>query len=146
MKESWLLFTVQKQGVKPTLIDSKDWLKQKAEAHNLTKQTSSKAKTEDDTNSEVKTKVASRNFATNTQTKGTQRPASTSATPPTPCCIVYKCNHRIWECRVFRKGSHSKNKGSGGSKTLILMFERKTKIQAMPKTQEMQEGRFQKFP
>ena len=66
--------------------------------------TSSKAATEDNTNSVVKTKVAPRNFAANTQTKGTQRP-TTSATTPTPRCTVRKCTHRIWECRVFKEKS-----------------------------------------
>ena len=69
------------------------------------KQTLSKARTQDNTNSVVKTKVASKTFAANTQTKGNQRPASTSATPPTPRCIVCKSNHRIWECRVFKEKS-----------------------------------------
>ena len=105
LKESWSLFTVKKHWVKPTLLDFNDWLKEKAEAHDLTKQTSSKARTENNTNSVVKTKVASRTFAANTQTKSTQRPASTSATPPNPRCIVCKCNHRIWECRVFKENS-----------------------------------------
>ena len=95
LKESWSLFTVKKHWIKPTLLDFNDWLKEKAEAHDLMKQTSSKAKTEDNTNSVVKTKVASRTFAANTQTKGTQRPASTSATPATPRCIVCKGIHRI---------------------------------------------------
>ena len=105
LKESWSLFTVKKHWVKPTLLDFNDWLKEKAEAHDLMKQTSSKARTVDNTNSVVKTKVASRTFAANTQTKGTQRPASTSATPATPRCIVCKGNHRIWECRVFKEKS-----------------------------------------
>ena len=69
------------------------------------KQTSSKARTEDNTNSVVKTKDASRTFAANTQSKGTQRPASTSATPPTPRCIVCKGNHRIWKCRLLKEKS-----------------------------------------
>ena len=69
------------------------------------KQTTSKARTEDNNNSVVKTKVASKTFAANTQTKGTQRQASTTATPPTPRCIVCKGNHRIWECRVFKEKS-----------------------------------------
>ena len=103
LRESWSLFTVKKHWVKPTLLDFNDWLKEKAEAHDLVKQTSSKTRTEDNTNSVVKTKVASRTFAANTQTKGTQRPASTSATPATPRCIVCKSNHRIWECRVLKK-------------------------------------------
>ena len=104
-KESWSLFTVKKYWVKPTLLDFNDWLKEKAEAHDLMNQTSSKARTEDNTNSVVKTKVASRTFAANTQPKGTQRPASTKATPPTPSCIVCKGNHRIWECCVFKEKS-----------------------------------------
>ena len=103
LKESWSLFTVKKHWVKPTLLDFNYWLKEKAEAHDLMKQTSLKARIED--NSVVKTKFASRTFAANTQTKGTQRPTSTSATPATPRCIVYKGNHRIWECRVFKEKS-----------------------------------------
>ena len=103
LKESWSLFTVKKHCVKPTLLEFNDWLKEKAEANDLMKQTSAKARTEDNTNSVVKTKVASRTFAANTQTRGTQRP--TSATPPNPRCIVCKGNHRIWECRVFKEKS-----------------------------------------
>ena len=105
LKESWSLFTVKKHWVKPTLLDFNDWMKEKAEASDLMKQTSSKARTEDNTYSVVKNKVASRTFAAKPQSKGTQRPASTSATPPTPRCIVCKGNHRIWECRVFKKKS-----------------------------------------
>ena len=74
LKESWSLFTVKKHWVEPTFLDFNDWLKEKAEAHDLMKQTSSKARTEDNTNSVVKTRVASRIFAANTQTTGTQRP------------------------------------------------------------------------
>ena len=105
LKESWSLFTVKKHWVKPTLLDFNDWLKEKAEAYDLMKQTTSKARTEDNTNSIVKTKVASITFAANTQTKAAQRPASTSATPATPRYIVFKGNHRIWECRVFKEKS-----------------------------------------
>ena len=105
LKESWSLFTVKKHWVKPTLLDFNDWLMEKGEAHDLMKQTSSKARAEDNSNSVVKNKVASRTSAANTQTKSTQRPASTSATPPNPRCIVCKSNHRIWECRVFKEKS-----------------------------------------
>ena len=103
LKESWSLFTVIKHWVKPTLLDFNDWLKEKAGAHEFMKQTSSKARTEDNTNSVVKIKVVSRTFAANKQSKGTERPASTSATPPTPRCSVCKGNHRIRECRVFKE-------------------------------------------
>ena len=105
LKESLSPFTVKKHWDKPTLLDFNDWLKEKTEAYDLIKQTSSKARTEDNSNSVVKTKVSSRTFAANTQTKGTQRPSSTSATLPTPHCIVFKGNHRIWECRVFKEKS-----------------------------------------
>ena len=105
LKESWSLFTVKKHWVKPTLLDFNDWLKEKAEAHDLMKQTSSKARTEGNTNSVVKTKVAPRTFADKSQSRGTQRPSSTSATPQTPRCIVFKGNHCIWECRVFKEKS-----------------------------------------
>ena len=97
---------MKKHWVKPALLDFNDLLKEKAEAHDLKKQTSSKARTEDNTNSVVKTKVASKRFAANTHTKGTQRPASTSAKPPSPHCTVCKGNrHRILECRVFKEKS-----------------------------------------
>ena len=86
------------------------------------KQTSSKARTEDNTNSVVKTKVASRTFAANTQTKSTQRPASTSATPPNPRCIVCKCNHRIWECRVFKEKSPTQRAKVVAEAKLCLSF------------------------
>ena len=69
------------------------------------KQTSSKARNEVNINSVVKTKVASSTFTANTQFKGTQRPASKSATPPTSRCIVCKGNHHIWECRSFKEKS-----------------------------------------
>ena len=104
LKESCSLFTVKKYWVEPTLLDFNDWLKEKAEAHDLMKQTSSKARTEDNTNSVVKTKVASRTFAANAPTKGTQRPTK-SATPPSLRCTVCKGNHHIWECRVFKDKS-----------------------------------------
>ena len=95
---------MKKHRIKPTLLDFNDRLKENAEAHDLMKQTSSKARTEDNKHSFVKNNVASRTFAANTQPKGTQRPASKSA-PPTPRCIVCKSVHRIWECRVFKEKS-----------------------------------------
>ena len=119
-----------------------------AEAHDLMKQTSSKARTEVNTNSVVKSKVASSTFAANTQSKGTQRPASTStsATPPTPRCIVCKGNHRIWDCRVFKEKSPTQRAKVVVEAKLFLMFDRKAYVQAMPKSQEMQEGWLQQLP
>ena len=51
IKESWSLFTVKKHWVKPTLLNFNDWLKEKAEAHDLMKQSATKATPEDNQNS-----------------------------------------------------------------------------------------------
>ena len=69
MKESWSLFVVKKHWVKHTLLDFNKWLKEKAEAHDLMKDTATKARTEDTINSVTRTKVDSRAFAANTQHK-----------------------------------------------------------------------------
>ena len=65
MKESWSLFRVKKHWVKPTLIGFNDWLKEKSEAHDLMKQSETKAKPEENSTSVTKTKTASKVFASN---------------------------------------------------------------------------------
>ena len=67
MKESWSVFTVEKHWVKPTLIDFTDWLKEKAEAHDLMKQSATKARPEGNSISVPKTKTASKVFTSNLQ-------------------------------------------------------------------------------
>ena len=62
MKESWSLFTVKKHWVKPNLLDFNDWLKEKAEAHDLMKNTATKARTEDTNNSEKDQKLLQRHL------------------------------------------------------------------------------------
>ena len=62
MKESWSLFTVKMRWVKPTLLDFNDWLKKKAEVHDLMKNTATKAWTEDTNNSVTRSKVASKHL------------------------------------------------------------------------------------
>ena len=69
MKKSWPLFTVKKHWVKPTLLDFKDWLKEEAEAHDLMKQSATKAKPEENSTSVTKTKTDSKVFIKST-TKG----------------------------------------------------------------------------
>ena len=76
MKESWLLFTVKVHWIKPTLIDFNDWLKGKAEAHDLMKQSATKAKPEENNTSVTKTETASKVFASNSQQK--ERPVPSS--------------------------------------------------------------------
>ena len=67
MKESWSPFTVKKHWVKHTLLDFNDWLNEKAEAHDLMKQSATKARYEDNSTSVTKTKTASKVVATNSR-------------------------------------------------------------------------------
>ena len=101
LKESWLLFRVKKPCVKPTLLDFNDWLKEKAEAHNLMKNTTTKAGTEVTNNSVARTIVASKASAANTQHKSNLKPQQSSPSTSIPSCTVSKGSRRLWECRVF---------------------------------------------
>ena len=103
LKESWSLFTVKKHWVKPTLLDFNDWLKEKAEAHDLMKQSATRARPEDNSTSVTKTKTASKVFASNSQQRETKKQMSSFSTNTYSRCIVCKGNHRLWECRVFKE-------------------------------------------
>ena len=103
MKKWWSLFTVKKHWVKPTLLDFKDWLKEKAEAHDLMKQSATKAKPEENITSVTKTKTTSKVFASNSQQRDTKKQILSSSTNTYSRCIVCKGNHRLWECRVFKE-------------------------------------------
>ena len=103
MKESWSLFTVKKHLVTPTLLDFNDWLKEKAEAHDLMKQSATKAKPEENITSVFKTKTASKVFASNSQQKETKKQMPSASTNTLCRCLICKGNHRLWECRIFKK-------------------------------------------
>ena len=103
LKKSRLLFTVNKHWVKPTLLDFNDWLKEKAKAHELMKQSATKAWPEDNSSSVTKTKTASKKFASNSQQRETKKQMPFSSTNTFSHCIVCKDNHRLWECRVFKE-------------------------------------------
>ena len=105
MKESWSLFTVKKRWVKPTLLDFNDWLREKAEAHDLMKQSATKVRPDDNSTSVSKTKIASKVFASNSQQRETKKQMPPSSTNTYSPCIVCKGNHRLWECRVFNEKS-----------------------------------------
>ena len=90
MKESWSLFTVKKHWVKPTLLDFNDWLKEKAEAHDLMKQSATKATPEDNLTSVTKTKTASKVFASNSQQRETKKQMPSASTNTFFRCIVCK--------------------------------------------------------
>ena len=103
MKESWSLFTVKMHWVKPTLLDCNDLLKEKAEAHDLMKNTATKARTEDTINPVTNSKVASKAFAANTQHKSNHKPQQSSPSTSISSCLVCKGSHQMWECRVFKE-------------------------------------------
>ena len=103
MKESWSLFTVKKHWVKSTLLDFNDWLKEKAGAHNLMKNTKIKTKTEDTINPVTRSKVASKAFAANTQHNINLKPQQSSPSTSISSCIACKGSHRLRECRVFNE-------------------------------------------
>ena len=88
MKVSWSLITVQKHWVKPTPLDFNDWLKQKSKTLDLMKQTTIKAKTEDNTNSITKIKVDSRTFAAITHQKAYTNCLQMQQHPP-PMAALY---------------------------------------------------------
>ena len=93
----------QKALVQPTLLDFNDWLKEKAEAHDLMKNTATKARTEDTINPVTKSKVASKAFAANTQHKSNLKPQESSPSTSISSCIVCKGSHRLWESRVLKE-------------------------------------------
>ena len=103
MKESWSLFTVKKHWVMPTLLDFNYWIKEKAEAHDLMKQSATKAKPEDNSTSVTKSKTASKVFTSNSQQRETQKQLPFSYTNTYSRCIVCRGSHRLWECRVFKE-------------------------------------------
>ena len=103
VKESWSLCTVKKHWVKFTFLNFNDWLKEKAEAHDLLKQSAIKARPEDNSTSVTKTKTASKVFASNSQQRETKKQMPSFSTNTYSRCFVCKCNHRLWECRVFKE-------------------------------------------
>ena len=91
-KESWSLFKFKKHWVGPILLDFNDWLKKKIEAHILVKQSTSKAKPEDNSTSVTKTRTDSKVFATNSPQRETKKQMSCTFTNTYSHCIV--CNHQ----------------------------------------------------
>ena len=96
IKESWSLFTIKKHWMKITLLDFSDCLKEKAEAHDLMKNTATKAKIENTNNSVTRSKFASKAFAANTKHKSNLKPQQSSPSSSISSCIVCKGSHRLW--------------------------------------------------
>ena len=85
MKESWSLHTVRQFSSQPTLLNFKEWLSVKAEAHERMQSTAPKPKADE---SKTKTKV----FVSTAEPKKASSP-----------CLVCEGNHAIWNCAVFKQ-------------------------------------------
>ena len=66
------------------------------------KQSTTKAKPVEKCTSVIKTKRASKKFASKSQQKEKNKQMPSSSTNTYSCCIVCKVNHRLWECRVLK--------------------------------------------
>ena len=102
MKEWWSLFAVKKHWVKPTL-DFNDWLNEKAETHDLMKQSATKSKPVENSTWVTKTKTASDMFASISQQRETMKQMPPSSPNTYSRCIVCKSNPRLWERRIFKE-------------------------------------------
>ena len=100
LKEAWSMNTVKRNLDRPTLIHFNDWLKEKAEAHERMKATSSKPRTEEvPANTVTKTKTGTKVFAATTSNQVKTVPKIRSEKQ----CIACKDSHPLWRCSVFRQ-------------------------------------------
>ena len=106
--------TVKRNQDRPTLIQFNDWLKEKAEAHERMKCSSSKPKTDEVTALTVtRTKTGTKVFAATTSNK------DTTGTKPRgkKRCVACKESHPIWRCTDFcRKTPTERTKIAAKSK------------------------------
>ena len=94
MKEAWSMNTVKRTLDRTTMIDFNEWLKDKAEAHERMKSSSSKPKAETLENGNViKTKTASKMFAATASS--TQQTGFSKTKPDKTCACTEK--HPLWK-------------------------------------------------
>ena len=82
-KETWSMHTVKKDWSRSTLLDFNDWLDDKAEAHERTKVSTTKPKSEDSTQSVTRTRTGAKLFAA-------AKALAYLQTEPEPC--LTECN------------------------------------------------------
>ena len=88
--------------VNPTLLDFSNWLKEKAEAHNLMKNNAINTKTED-TSNPLTRKICVKGICCKYATKWFSKPQQSAALKSVPSCIVCKGSYLLWESRVLNE-------------------------------------------
>ena len=103
MKEAWSMHTVKRSLDRPTLIDFKERLKDKAEAHERMKTASGEPKSDENPQPSVnKTKTTSKVFAATTSTNQ-QSNSSKPKSDKLPINCAASKDSPVWICPVFRK-------------------------------------------
>ena len=114
LKEAWSMNTVKRSVDRPTLVQFNNWLKEKAEAHERMKATSSKTKTDEVTAPTVtKIKTGTKVFAATASTQDTlgTKPRGEKR------CVACKESHPLWRGPVFcRKTPTERTKLAAESK------------------------------
>ena len=116
MKEAWSLHTMKQDWTRLTLLDFKDWLKDKAEAHERMKMSSAKPKADESAPTVTRTKTGAKVFAA----ASSSAPSTGTATKKNRVqidSIACKENHPLRRCRKFL------------SKTLFLSMSATTQVQ-----------------
>ena len=100
MREAWSMHTVKKDWSRPTLLEFNEWLKDKAEAHERMKISTTKPKSDESTQSVTRTKTGTKVFAA-TSSSASSKESRTKPNQMQLNCNVCKDNHPLWRCRVF---------------------------------------------
>ena len=98
MKEGWSLHVVRKRFVRPSLIDFKDWLQEKGDAHYRMRTLHSSTQPKLDSKSQV---VKSKTFSRSFQASSTN-PVRKNATS-LPKCVACNETHFLWRCTKFKQ-------------------------------------------
>ena len=99
MKEAWSMHTVKHSLDRPTLIDFKDWLKDKREAHECMKTASGKVNVDENvSNTAIKTKTTSKVVAATTSMNQVKAKPENMQTN----CVACEEKQPRWKCHVFR--------------------------------------------
>ena len=100
MREAWSMHTVKKDWSRPTLLDFNEWLKDKAEAHERMKISTTKPKSDESAQSVTRTKTGTKVFAA-TSSSASSKESRTKPNQMQLNCNVCKDYHPLWRCRVF---------------------------------------------